>query len=156
MFKYNVCFLKSYDRILMLNREKPPIMGVWNGVGGKYEAGETPDEGAIREVFEETGIKVNKYYSKAIITWNKDGGEKDGLYVYLFEVDSKLGNTPLKKTREGILDWKKIDWIMNPGNLGIAEMVVQYLPVLLEKESDHLFEYKEGIVKQIKGGMGTK
>jgi ADP-ribose pyrophosphatase YjhB (NUDIX family) len=37
VFQYNVCFLKSDDRILMLNREKPPIMGVWNGVGGKIE-----------------------------------------------------------------------------------------------------------------------
>ncbi|USK57773.1 NUDIX domain-containing protein (plasmid) [Cytobacillus solani] len=42
----------------MLNREKPPIMGVWNGVGGKIEKGETSDEGALREVFEETGIRV--------------------------------------------------------------------------------------------------
>lgn len=48
----------------MLNREKAPIMGVWNGIGGKNEVGETADEGAIREVFEETGFKVNQYYSK--------------------------------------------------------------------------------------------
>lgn len=52
----------------------------------------------------------------------------------------------MKKTREGILDWKHIDWIMNPNNLGIAEMVNQYLPVLLEKADDYLFEYRDGIV----------
>ncbi|MFB5089396.1 8-oxo-dGTP diphosphatase [Psychrobacillus sp. PGGUH221] len=149
MFKYNVCFLKSNDRILMLNREKPPIMGVWNGVGGKYEAGETADEGAIREVFEETGIKVTEYYSKGLITWDKNDGGKDGLHVYLFEVDETLGNESIQKTREGILDWKQIDWIINPNNLGIAKMVLQYLPVLLEKENDYLFEYKDGIVKLI-------
>ncbi|WP_374967404.1 NUDIX domain-containing protein [Lysinibacillus sp. RS5] len=149
MFKYNVCFLKSNDRILMLNREKPPIMGVWNGVGGKYEAGETADEGAIREVFEETGIKVTKYYSKGVITWDKSDGEKDGIYVYLFEVDATLGDESIQKTREGILDWKQIDWIMNPNNLGVAEMVCQYLPVLLEKDNNYLFEYKDGIVKLI-------
>lgn len=44
LFKYNVCFLKSEDRILMLNREKAPIMGVWNGVGGKNEVGENPEK----------------------------------------------------------------------------------------------------------------
>ncbi|OMC70086.1 hypothetical protein BK121_16005 [Paenibacillus odorifer] len=27
-----------------------------------------------------------------------------------------------------------------------TEMVAQYLPVLLEKEGDYLFEYKDGIV----------
>lgn len=37
-------------------------MGVWNGGGGKYEAGETPDEGAIREVFV---IRVRRRCSKA-------------------------------------------------------------------------------------------
>ena len=142
-------FLKSNDRILMLNREKPPIMGVWNGVGGKNEAGETADEGAIREVFEETGFKVNQYYSKGVVTWDTSDRKKDGLYVYLFEVDSTLGNEFMKKTREGILDWKHIDWIMNPNNLGIAEMVNQYLPVLLEKADDYLFEYKDGIVMLI-------
>ncbi|WP_144510851.1 8-oxo-dGTP diphosphatase [Bacillus sp. FJAT-22090] len=149
MFKYNVCFLKSNDRILMLNREKPPIMGVWNGVGGKYEAGETADEGAMREVLEETGIQVNEYYSKGVITWDKSNGEQDGLHVYLFEVDAPLWNETIQKTREGILDWKQIDWIMNPKNLGIAEMVSQYLPILLENENDYFFEYKDGEVKLI-------
>lgn len=149
MFKYNVCFLKSDDRILMLNREKSPIMGVWNGVGGKYEIGEKADDGAKREVLEETGIKVDQYYSKGIITWDKNSEEKDGLYVYLFKVDKMSGNDTIQKTREGILDWKQIDWILNPSNLGIAEMVTQYLPVLLEKEGDYLFEYKDGIGKLI-------
>ncbi|WP_076143623.1 NUDIX hydrolase [Paenibacillus odorifer] len=149
MFQYNVCFLKSDDRILMLNREKPPIMGVWNGVGGKNEVGENADDGAKREVLEETGIKVSKYYSKGIITWDKNGEEKEGLYLYLFEVDKNLGNQPIQITREGILDWKQIDWILNPSNLGIAEMVAQYLPVLLEKEGDYLFKYKDGIVNLI-------
>ncbi|MDI2588578.1 8-oxo-dGTP diphosphatase [Psychrobacillus sp. NEAU-3TGS] len=150
MFKYNVCFLKSNERILMLNREKPPIMGVWNGVGGKYEAGECADEGAKREVFEETGIKVNEYYSKCVITWSKSDEEKEGLHVYLFEVNETLGNEPIQKTREGILDWKEIEWIMHPNNLGIAEMVTQYLPVLLAKEGDYQFEYIDGIVKLMK------
>ncbi|PFA22892.1 MULTISPECIES: NUDIX hydrolase [Bacillus cereus group] len=149
MFKYNVCFLKSNNKILMLNREKAPIMGVWNGVGGKNEVGETADEGAIREVFEETGFKVNQYYSKGVITWDTSDRKKDGLYVYLFEVDATLGNESMKKTREGILDWKHIDWIMNPHNLGIAEMVKQYLPVLLEKTGEYSFEYKHDILTLI-------
>ncbi len=134
----------------MLNREKAPIMGVWNGVGGKYEIGETADEGAIREVFEETGFNVNQYYSKGIITWNTSDHKKDGLYVYLFEVDTILESESIKKTREGILDWKQIDWILNPSNLGIAEMVKEYLPVLLEKAGDYSFEYKNDILILVK------
>ncbi|EJQ99800.1 NUDIX hydrolase [Bacillus mycoides] len=134
----------------MLNREKAPIMGVWNGVGSKNEIGETADEGAIREVFEETGFNVNQYYSKGIITCNTSDHKKDGLYVYLFEVDTILESESMKKTREGILDWKQIDWILNPSNLGIAEMVKEYLPVLLEKAGDYSFEYKDDILTLVK------
>ncbi|MNI52947.1 8-oxo-dGTP diphosphatase [compost metagenome] len=123
---------------------------MWNGVGGKNEAGEHADDGARREVLEETGIEVSEYYSKGIVTWDNNGEEKDGLYLYLFEVDKALGHEPLQKTREGILDWKPMNWILNPSNLGIAEMVAQYLPVLMETEGDYLFEYKDGIVKLIK------
>ncbi|MFD6210582.1 NUDIX domain-containing protein [Peribacillus sp. NPDC060253] len=90
MFKYTVCFVKINNEILMLNREKPPIMGVWNGVGGKIEKGETPDEGALREVFEETGIKVANFFSKGTVTWETPEGELDGIYVYLYEADDDL------------------------------------------------------------------
>ena len=81
MFKYNVCFLKSKDKVFILICEKAPINGVWNGVGGKNEIGETADEGAIHEVFEETGFNVNQYYSKGIIRICKYGSDhkKDGL-----------------------------------------------------------------------------
>ncbi|MEH6943445.1 NUDIX domain-containing protein, partial [Bacillus sp. JJ722] len=80
MFKYTVCFVKKENEILMLNREKAPIMGVWNGVGGKIENGETSDEGAIREVFEETSIKVKRFFSKGTVTWENSNGELDGIY----------------------------------------------------------------------------
>lgn len=42
-------------------------MGVWNGVGGKIEKGETSDMGAQREVFEETGIEVESFFSKGTV-----------------------------------------------------------------------------------------
>ncbi|WP_081707776.1 NUDIX hydrolase [Bacillus massiliigorillae] len=149
MFKYTVCFVKKNNHILMLNREKTPIMGVWNGVGGKIEQGESPDEGALREVFEETGIQVEHFFSKGIVTWDTSNGEKDGIYVYLYEIEHDvLGDTPVK-TREGILDWKAIDWILHPHNLGIAEMVAQYLPVLMEKEGVHSFKYHDGHILYI-------
>ncbi|TGB04920.1 NUDIX hydrolase [Halobacillus salinus] len=144
MFKYTVCFIKRKNRILMLNREKAPIMGVWNGVGGKVEKDESPDEGALREVFEETGIRVETYFSKGTVRWENNNGEQDGIYVYLFEIDEDLKYEIPLKTREGILDWKSIDWILNPQNLGIAEMVAQYLPVLLSEKGSHLFTYKDG------------
>ncbi|MES9738686.1 8-oxo-dGTP diphosphatase [Peribacillus frigoritolerans] len=109
MFKYTVCFVKKNNELLMLNREKAPIMGVWNGVGGKIEKGETPGMGAQREVFEETGIEVDSFFSKGTVTWETPEGELDGIYVYLYIADEDLIYETPKKTREGILDWKSID-----------------------------------------------
>lgn len=128
----------------MLNREKAPIMGVWNGVGGKIEKGETPDEGAIREVFEETGLRVDTYTSKGTLCWETSNGELDGIYVYLYEVNDGLKFETPKKTREGILDWKSIEWIINPRNLGIAEKVSRYLPIFLKKEGNYSLKYQDG------------
>ncbi|WP_283778966.1 NUDIX hydrolase [Peribacillus frigoritolerans] len=144
MFKYTVCFVKKNNELLMLNREKAPIMGVWNGVGGKIEKGETPDMGAHREVFEETGIEVESHFSKGTVTWETPEGELDGIYVYWYMADEDLIYETPKKTREGILDWRSIDWILHPLNLVIAEMVSQYLPVLLKKEGNYTFTYKNG------------
>lgn len=37
MFKHTTCLIKNNDSFLLLNRNKQPSMGVWNGVGGKIE-----------------------------------------------------------------------------------------------------------------------
>ncbi len=58
MYKHTLCSIKRNEEILMLNREYAPVKGLWNGVGGKIEKGETPLENAIREIKEETNIKV--------------------------------------------------------------------------------------------------
>jgi 8-oxo-dGTP diphosphatase len=40
----------------MLNREKSPLLGLWNGVGGKIEQGETAKVSVLREIEEETEL----------------------------------------------------------------------------------------------------
>lgn len=52
----------------MLNRHKPVWMGIWNGVGGKIEMGETPLEGVLREVEEETGLQIEQIEYKGTVT----------------------------------------------------------------------------------------
>ena len=39
-----LCFVKKGNKILMINRNKPPFMGMWNAVGGHIEKGETPEQ----------------------------------------------------------------------------------------------------------------
>jgi len=51
-----VVFNKKMDRVLFCIRAKEPYKGMYNFVGGKVEEGESNDDAAYRELFEETGI----------------------------------------------------------------------------------------------------
>lgn len=52
-----ICYIDNGKELLLLHRNKKPNdvhEGKWISVGGKLEAGETPDECARREILEET------------------------------------------------------------------------------------------------------
>ena len=51
-----VVFSENLDNVLFCIRAKEPYKGLYNFVGGKVEDGETNDDAAYRELFEETGI----------------------------------------------------------------------------------------------------
>jgi 8-oxo-dGTP diphosphatase len=44
------------DRVLIVRRSNPPMPGRWGFPGGVLELGETIAQGAMRELFEETGV----------------------------------------------------------------------------------------------------
>jgi 8-oxo-dGTP diphosphatase len=48
----------SEGRTLLIRRGHPPLEGQWSIPGGTLELGETLQEGASRELLEETGIEV--------------------------------------------------------------------------------------------------
>ena len=51
-----VVFNKNLTKSLFCIRAKEPYKGLYNFVGGKVEDGESNEEAAYRELFEETGI----------------------------------------------------------------------------------------------------
>lgn len=46
------------NRILLVERGREPLKGFWSLPGGVLETGETLESAVVREVFEETGLKV--------------------------------------------------------------------------------------------------
>ena len=44
--------------VLLIQRGREPMLGAWSLPGGLLEVGETTGEGVVREVFEETGVRV--------------------------------------------------------------------------------------------------
>ena len=76
--------------------------GKWNGLGGKFESGESPEESAIREVNEESGLIAKSIKMKGFITFPLFDGMEDW-YVFLFVIDDYDGE--LIDSSEGNLKW---------------------------------------------------
>ena len=57
------------NKILLLKRKNNPAKNTYTGVGGHIESNESPKQCALRETFEETGLRLNNikilgYYNK--------------------------------------------------------------------------------------------
>jgi len=153
MHAYTLAFIKRKNEILLLNRNKSPWMGAWNGVGGKIHPGETPLEGIIREIYEETNLVVSKdaVKSKGVLTWERFEAIGGGLYLFLVEVDESLEYLTPIKTDEGILDWKRISWATDFANEGIAKNIPHFLPTLLDDSRNFTYHctFDNGILTSV-------
>lgn len=74
----------------------------WIGVGGGFEYGESPEECAIRETFEETGLILTDYRFRGIVTFDCEG-QKCTQYMHLFTASAWTGE--LTECNEGDLEW---------------------------------------------------
>ena len=77
-------------------------LGKWNGLGGKVEPGETPEECAQREILEESGLAVKNLIWKGLITFPGFANEEDW-YTFIFVSDDFEGQ--LIDSPEGDLEW---------------------------------------------------
>lgn len=102
-----LCYVmdKQNNSTLMIYRDKKENdyhKGKWNGLGGKFNPGETPEECAIREIEEESGLKVKSVKMKGFITFPLFDGKEDW-YVFLFTADEFEGEQI--DSPEGQLEW---------------------------------------------------
>ena len=74
----------------------------WIGVGGGFEYGESPEECAIRETWEETGLTLTDYRFRGIVTFDCEG-QKCTQYMHLFTATAWTGE--LTECNEGDLEW---------------------------------------------------
>ncbi len=99
-----LCYIFKHDKVLLqLKNIKKFGGGKWNAPGGKLKEGETPEEGVIREVFEETGLQIKKPNLRGKIFFVFAENGEYNQEVYIFYANSFSGKE--KANEEGELKW---------------------------------------------------
>ena len=87
-----LCYIENEDSYLMLHRVKKKNdvnKDKWIGVGGKFEPDESPEECLLREVWEETGLRLTSYRLRGVLTFLSEGWESE--YIFLYTADGYTG-----------------------------------------------------------------
>lgn len=85
MLETTLCLLKKDNRILLAMKKRGFGEGKYNGVGGKIEGGETPDDAMIRETKEEILVTPTKYEKVGIIEFDEFyKGKKEKVMFHLY------------------------------------------------------------------------
>lgn len=118
-----LCYIEHNGKYLMLHRTKKKNdenQDKWIGVGGKFEAEESPYDCARREIKEETGLENLHLSYRGIVTFVSD--EYGTEYMHLFMADAES---------------EKIDVVCDEGELVWVEKSEIYkLPIW---EGDKIF-----------------
>ena len=109
-----LCYMEKDGKYLMLHRtvKKNDVnKDKWIGVGGHFEADESPEECLLREVREETGYHLTSWRFRGIVTFVSGDGVTE--YMHLFTADGFEGD-PIP-CDEGQLEWVDIEqvWKLN-------------------------------------------
>ena len=131
----NLCMVRDGDRVLVMDRKKED----WPGItfpGGHVEVGESFTEAVIREVKEETSLRI----VSPQICGMKDWMEDDIRYVVLFYKTEKFEGD-LISSEEGEVWWQDLKELPN---LDLSLDMEDMLRIFLEEDLSEFFYHQDG------------
>ncbi len=104
-----LCYIEKDDQYLMMHRVKKENdinKDKWVGVGGHFEKDESPEECLLREVQEETGLRLTKYRLRGVITFISDRWQTEYMFLYTATgYEGELVKSVMEGCTEGRLEW---------------------------------------------------
>jgi 8-oxo-dGTP diphosphatase len=100
-----LCYVRKDGRTLMIHRikkENDIHKGKWNGLGGKFEPGESPEDCVVREVREESGLIIKNPVMKGFLSFPNFAHCEDW-FAFVFVACEYEGD--LREPSEGYLSW---------------------------------------------------
>ena len=131
----NMCMVYDGTKVLVQDRKNPD----WPGItfpGGHVEWGESFTDAVIREVWEETGLKISCHRLCGIKDWMEDDGSR--YVVLLYKTERFEGE--LTSSAEGEVFWVELE---DMKNMALAEGMETQLEVFLREKISEDFWYRE-------------
>ena len=131
----NMCMVYSGSRVLVLNRRDPN----WPGVtfpGGHVEKGESLTDAVIREVCEETGLRITAPRLCGVKDWMNGDGSR--YMVLLYKTDRFEGEPA--GSDEGDVFWVELNSL---DQLSLADGMTALMQVFLNDDFSEQFFYQE-------------
>ncbi|MBO9128150.1 8-oxo-dGTP diphosphatase [Bacillus sp. 165] len=100
---YTMCMIQKGDQVLLINRPDEKGFPGYIAPGGKVEFPESLSEGAIREVFEETGLQVKHLTYKGLDEYVSM--EENIRYMVFNYLATEFEGELLHNPPEGELEW---------------------------------------------------
>jgi len=108
-------YITRGDKCLFIRKTRKGDMNLdkWLGIGGHFETDETPEECALRELEEESGIirsDLTEFEYRGLITFLSSEYESEYMHVFTARVPEDF-EVPVKACDEGELAWVDLDKI---------------------------------------------
>ena len=85
MNRTTLCYLFDGQKVLLLHRvkkEHDENAGMYVGLGGHFESGESPEDCMLREVYEESGVVPDRFSYRGVVLFHSDIWPDEEMHLF--------------------------------------------------------------------------